>query len=193
MLPSQAIGGFWEGSEESHPPGALTLLLAYVSTRISSEAPQKVLFGKLKTKTQFANNTKPLATLPGAWANTGRKPLCTSAPLGSWRTANPTRPHVPIYSQSLSSIQVLSPSTLSPTLSPELHFCLFLSAYFSCGLCIPHSGTKSLHCEPLHRMCVQPSCLNWNQIVLRASISPAELLKEEEHWFLLLSPLKLPH
>lgn len=153
MLPSQAIGGFWEGSEESHPPGALTLLLTYASTRISSEAPQKVLFGKLKTKTQFANNTKPLATLPGAWANTGRKPLCTSAPLGSWRTANPTRPHVPIYSQSLSSIQVLSPSTLSPTLSPELHFCLFLlSAFFSCGLCIPHADTKSLHCEPLHRM-----------------------------------------
>lgn len=71
--------------------------------------------------------------------------LCTSAPLGIQKAANPTRPHTPVDSQSLPNIQV--PLTIYPlpySQSQTSLFCLSISfCHFQLGLLQPaFYGTK---------------------------------------------------
>lgn len=107
----------WEGWKASHHPGTLTVSsvhmpkLGSLQRHHKSFPPRFCLESWKHTHTEFANIMKPLPTPAEAWANTG-KPLCTSAPLGIWRTANPTRPHTLVYSHSLPDIQI--PLTIYP-------------------------------------------------------------------------------
>lgn len=128
---------------------------------------------RVEKRWPFANILKLLASPPRAWANTARKPLGTSAPLGAWRVVNPPRPHTPVYFQCLPDFQV--PLTISPLPYSQSQTWL-LTVHFSLSSLVMASAFPILWPEPalcksLCKMLLTPSCLNWNVTVPKASIS----------------------
>lgn len=193
---NQATLGFWECWEPAHPSWTLTLPylhmpdLGSLQRHHRSIPPGVCLESWKKKKNHNSLIMMPLATLPGAWANRGRKPLCTSALLGTGRAANPTRTHTPVYSRSLPDIQVpltTYPLPYSQSQTSLLPVCFSLLSSVIASV-VPMLWHESPPLESSTQKASTSCGFNWNQIVSKTSTAYEDLLNDKKACWCLLSP-----